>query len=190
MLIKIPHNALLSFSHLFVLGVCWVFFPFQRHTAWEPTQQQPSLSCSNEAVRDSVPCFRASWHYSLRPRLLIHLCVCLLIKRFFSWMSNKWNTTYKLPVMHILCISPADNSFECYSVQPALGNLNTNLKSQSSSRLPDSSCSPDSWKERGTWLLPTVPRGDCAKEQQQSIKHAAESWTSAILSWRIPPHIY
>lgn len=63
----------------------------------------------------------------------------------------------------------------------ALVNLNTNLQSQSSSRLPDSSCNPDSWKESETCLLQTVPTGDCAKEQQQSIKHAVKSWTSAIL---------
>lgn len=62
----------------------------------------------------------------------------------------------------------------------ALVNLNTNLQSQSSSRLPDSSCNPDSWKEKKTRLLQTVPRGDCAKEQQQSIKHAVKSWTFAI----------
>lgn len=72
----------------------------------------------------------------------------------------------------------------------ALVKLNTHLQSQSSSRLPDSSCNPDSWKENETWLLRTVPRGDCAKEQQQSIKHAVQRWTSAILLVCSFPSIY
>lgn len=77
---------------------------------------------------------------------------------------------------------PADNSFA--SVIRHNGtreNLNTILQSRSSSRFPDSSCNPDSREERETWLLQTVPTGGCAKEQQQSIKHAVKTSSAVLL---------
>lgn len=83
MLIQIPDNALLLFSHLFVLGVCLFSsgntLLLNQCEAWEPAQLQSSLSCSNDIVRESLPCSRVFWHN------LLTAGVSAASHRDFSW---------------------------------------------------------------------------------------------------------
>lgn len=106
MLISIP---LLLFSHLFVLGVCFLLPATHASSysiqceAWEPAQLQSSHGHSNEAVRESVPCSRAFWHYLSRSGLPSVVRI--------PWTLTYCHTIYKPPSVNIFCITSADNSF-------------------------------------------------------------------------------
>lgn len=183
-----PVNVTLLFHVLFVLRGSVLFsLSFQKHLSsyWvqcevcEPAQLQSSqFAWSSEGFSALL---KGIFDVKKKIKSVSHSLVLRSpdtdVFFFFPWTSTWRNTSHKYILHPILQIIRLWVLFGT----TARENVSTILQSRSSSRFPDSSCNPDSWEERETWLLQTVPTGGRAKEQQQSIKHAVKTSSAALL---------